>query len=62
MEDCDADLTRKPPTNVRPKKATIQCKYIRKDIFTWTEEQQTSFDTIKEAITDNAMAWANPEI
>ena len=61
MKEFDAYLTRKP-SYARPKKATIQRKYIKKDIFTWTEEQQTSFEAVKKAITDNAMAGADPEV
>lgn len=60
VEDCDKDLTKKKQTSTRPKKPTIQRKWVEKETFDWGPSQQESFETIKESITDNAMAGADP--
>jgi len=59
IEECDKDLTKKRPTT-RSKKPTIQRKWAEKDSFDWGPSQQESFNHIKESITNNAMAGADP--
>ena len=60
MEDCDADLTKKPRTS-KPKKPTIQRKWVEKSVFEWGANQQMAFEAVKKAISTNAMSGADPD-
>ena len=60
IEDCDKDPTK--TTKARPKRPTVQRKWVEKENFEWTSEQQESFDAIKQAVSDNAMAGADPDL
>ena len=62
VEACDKDLTKAPPRATRTKKPTIQRKYAEKETFDWGPNQQASFEAIKEAISTNAMAGADPDL
>lgn len=61
MEDCDRDVA-KPVKAKRPTKPTIQKKWIEKETFDWGLNQQESFDQVKEAICNNAMSGADPNV
>lgn len=60
VEVCDENLTK--TKIVRPRKPTIQRVYEAKDTFDWGAEQQISFDTIKQAISSNAMSGTDPTL
>lgn len=62
VEPCDEDLTKALIRKARPKKPTIQRKYVEKDSFDWGPNQQKSFDEVKAAITNNAMSGADPDL
>ena len=55
VEECDQDYTKKPSV-WRLKKETVRKVYIEKKEFTWGPAQEASFNAIKEAIANNAMA------
>ena len=50
------------PLTPKSKKEIVQRKYVKKETFTWTSKQQRSFDAVKSAISENAMAGADPEL
>lgn len=62
MEDCDADLTKKKPKTVKPKKPTIQRKWVEKDTFDWSSSQQSSFEFVKRSIANNAMSGVDSNL
>ena len=43
MEECDQDFTKTPRLPARPRKATVQRKYVEKDTFDWGVSQQAIF-------------------
>ena len=57
MEECDRDFTRKPRARVQ--KESIRQVYREKELFTWGPEQKKSFEIMKNAICENAMAAAD---
>ena len=61
MEECDGDLARKPKL-ARPKKPTVQRKWVEKDTFDWTSSQQSSFDSVKTSIANNAMSGVDSKL
>lgn len=62
MEEYDADLTKAPPITTKTKKPTIQRKWVEKTTFDWGLSQQESFDKVKDAISNNTMAGADPDL
>ena len=62
IEECDQDFTKTPRPPARPRRVTIQRKYVEKDTFDWGNSQQLSFEAVKTAITKNAMAGADPSL
>ena len=61
VEDCDQDLTRAPKRKRAPK-PTVQRKWVEKETFDWGLRQQAAFDAVKQAVSNNAMAGADPEL
>ena len=59
-EECDKDPTKTEFT--RAKKPTVRTRWVEKSTFDWTAKQQESFEAIKKAISENAMAGADPEL
>ena len=60
-EDCDQDFTKEARTKKRSK-PTIQKKWVEKSSFDWGKPQLDAFNGIKEAISANAMASADPDL
>ena len=61
MEEFDQDLT-KPSRNGRSKRPSIRRKWVEKDTFNWGNTQQEAFEKVKQAISTNAMADADPDL
>lgn len=60
-EDCDEDFTKEARTKKRSK-PTIRKKWVEKSGFDWGKPQLDAFNRIKEAISTNAMAGADPDL
>lgn len=62
LEECDLDLAKTQRSAGKPKKPAIRRTYIEKDTFDWGPRQESSFQAIKDAITNNAVARADPNL
>ena len=59
-EECDRDFIKRVRTKTRTK-PTIRKKWVEKPSFDWGKPQLDAFNKVKEAISTNAMAGADPE-
>lgn len=62
LEECDLDLAKAHRSMTKPKTPTIRRTYIEKGTFDWGPRQEASFQAIKNAITNNAVAGADPNL
>ena len=61
IEECDQNYTKPLRRSAQPRKPTIRTKWVEKP-WQWGDRQRASFQHIKEAITQNAMSGADPEL